>query len=253
MKHTKEFHVLACDASMDEVSLSWAICNEILDIEACAQLQYSRGSADKRSDRFVPSVEYLRGILEANYHDLRCICCTVGPGSFTGIRNTLAFVKGLIAVCAENTPIHAVAVRTHDAIAYRYRNARTCDTPLLVVNDARSSRYYTALYSSGTCISKQEQKGLSVCDANPKIYDYSAEEISAMLGDCNSLDCVGNASESMVETLQKCKNTMRLTRLHDTTCTMVQAVHELGLLYYEKNIHEILALSEPLYIRASVS
>lgn len=251
MKHDKEFHVFSCDASTDKVSLSWAICDEKLHIVECAQLQYLRSNTCRHSDRFVPSVEHMREVLGAQYHDLGCICCTIGPGSFTGLRNTLAFVKGLIAVRTE-TPIRAIAVRTHDAIAYRYSNAKTCDIPLLVVNDARSGRYYVALYSPRACGFKHRRDNLHADTVEPVIYDYSVDEIRHLVSDCSALACAGNAAESLVALLQKRNNAMRLEVLSSATCTMAYAVHRIGLNFYEENAHEITQCSQPLYIRSAV-
>ncbi len=252
MKNDTRFHVFSCDASAEQVSLSWAVCDEARRVMEHAELEYLCSRARGRSERFVPSVEYVRTVVGAHYDDLRCICCTVGPGSFTGLRNTLAFVKGLIAARAQASPIRAVAVRTHDAIAYRYRVDVDSASPLLVVNDARSGRYYAALYHALEHTNGDHELDPSVGSVAPPIYDYSVDEVLDLLGGNKRLFCVGNAAENFACVAKERKPALCLEVLRSAPCTMVQAVMALGLQYYDAGKYEISEFSQPLYVRAAL-
>ncbi len=71
-------------------------------------------SAKTHSVRLMGEVE--RALKEANLTAQECdfFACTIGPGSFTGIRIGIATVKGLCLACNKK----AVAVTSLDAIAY---------------------------------------------------------------------------------------------------------------------------------------
>ncbi|RPJ07726.1 MAG: tRNA (adenosine(37)-N6)-threonylcarbamoyltransferase complex dimerization subunit type 1 TsaB [Spirochaetaceae bacterium] len=80
--------------------------------------------------------------LELNPKDLNLVICTIGPGSFTGLRIGLSTAKG-IALAAE-CPV--VGIPTLDLYAASHAHLRGLVIPLL---DARKNRFYTACYSHG--------------------------------------------------------------------------------------------------------
>ena len=238
-------HVLCCDASTDEVSISWTVYDDAEIIVDTAIVSYKLSRTRGRNEFFVPAVEHVRTLVNGTYDALSCICCTTGPGSFTGLRNVFAFVKGLLASHKHHAPLQAVGVRTHDAIAHCYKHALTKEKPLLVLTDARSNRYYGALYH-------HEYKNTNdiALYQSVEIHDYKIDDIIALVKPCASLHCVGNTN--IVPTLASRIPTCTITSLESTSYTIIEAVRALGLFYYHENIHTITTLSEPLYIRAAV-
>ena len=69
------------------------------------------------------------------------IACSVGPGSFTGLRIGAAAAKGL----AFGLDKKIVPVATLDALAYNEHNAKV----VVPIMDARRGQVYTALYVDG--------------------------------------------------------------------------------------------------------
>lgn len=67
---------------------------------------------------------------------------SAGPGSFTGLRIGLAFIKGLAAACpAPVVPVSSLRVR-----AATLAERRSTDRPILVVLDARRAGVYAGLF-----------------------------------------------------------------------------------------------------------
>jgi tRNA threonylcarbamoyladenosine biosynthesis protein TsaB len=81
--------------------------------------------------------------LQAGQLDL--IVCSLGPGSFTGIRIGLAAVKGLaFAARPEGLPLRGVS--TLEGLAWRHR---LLDFPVAVVNASLRRRFHAGLFRGG--------------------------------------------------------------------------------------------------------
>ena len=76
------------------------------------------------------------------YKDLDLLICSKGPGSFTGLRVAMSTIKGISLALA----IPYVSISTLETFAYPLFH---CETPVLVVLDAKKQRYYGALFEKG--------------------------------------------------------------------------------------------------------
>ena len=79
---------------------------------------------------------------ELSVHDIDLFACSIGPGSFTGLRIGAGFIKGLSH--ASSKP--ALGVNTLDALAM---NAAGYEGMICPVIDARREEVYTAGYKNG--------------------------------------------------------------------------------------------------------
>ncbi len=79
--------------------------------------------------------------LKLQVQDLSALAYSIGPGSFTGLRVGLAFVKGL----SFSSGIPIVAVPTLDALASQINLVKTLVVPLI---DAKKDLVYSALYTN---------------------------------------------------------------------------------------------------------
>lgn len=89
------------------------------------------------SNRLAVETERMITTHQVSWDHVSVLGVTVGPGSFTGIRSALSFVKGL--AFARNLPVAAIG--TLEGLAWQAGNGLIC--PLL---DARRSEFYWALY-----------------------------------------------------------------------------------------------------------
>ncbi len=87
----------------------------------------------------VPAMDVLFSVTGKGAEDMDLFACTLGPGSFTGLRVGACTIKGL----ALATGKHVVGVSTLDALAF---NARGHDGDICTVLDARNGKVYAALY-----------------------------------------------------------------------------------------------------------
>jgi tRNA threonylcarbamoyladenosine biosynthesis protein TsaB len=168
--------VLALCASRDE---SWA------------SLCLRRGL--QHSPSLLPLVEQLLAQLGIGAADLDLVVCSVGPGSFTGIRIGLATALGI----SHGRGVPVVGVSTLDAIA---RSWAAHDGDVYPVIDARKGKIYFARFSGGirhgeyhdstpadlaAAIGAAAAKGIKPLLAGP-----DAERIRDMLGEtARTLPC----------------------------------------------------------------
>lgn len=107
--------------------------------EVSATLALRRGL--EHSPSLLPLIERLMGEISLDAAQLDLVVCSVGPGSFTGIRIGLATAKGI--AFAVSKPL--VGVSTLDALALPFSTAPA----VYPVIDARKGRWYTAFYRHG--------------------------------------------------------------------------------------------------------
>lgn len=100
----------------------------------------------KHSETLLPWIKFLIEDSGIKLDDLQLIVCSLGPGSFTGLRIGLATAKGLAA--GSHCPL--IGIPGLDALAFRYRSFKGVVIPL---SDARRKKVYTALYRQGERIS----------------------------------------------------------------------------------------------------
>lgn len=97
----------------------------------------------KHSQTFMPMVHDLMKQASARYEDLDFFACTVGPGSFTGIRIGVGTVQAM--AFAAGKP--AVPVSSLKALAFPLFDRRYTLVAALI--DARNSRAFSAAYFNG--------------------------------------------------------------------------------------------------------
>jgi tRNA threonylcarbamoyladenosine biosynthesis protein TsaB len=126
--------VLAIDTATELLALSAASGEE------WAALCIARGL--QHSPALLPQAEILLAQLGLAAKDLQLIVCSLGPGSFTGIRIGLATAMGF----GHARGIPVVGVSGLDAMALPWGSREGDVFPVI---DARKGRIYTALYRRG--------------------------------------------------------------------------------------------------------
>ena len=129
---------LAMDTATDVLAVA------AVNGEARVCLALRRGL--QHSPALVPLVQRLLDELSLPVGQLEFVACSVGPGSFTGIRIGLATAKGIGFALG----IPVLGVSTLDALAYPFRH-RDGDT--FAVLDARKGNIYAARFRSGARVS----------------------------------------------------------------------------------------------------
>ena len=128
--------ILACDTSNSACSACLYEDGRIL-----AQSLLSLGRT--HSLTFMPLVHDLMKCSGREYKELDAFACTVGPGSFTGIRIGVSAVKAM-AMVAEKP---AVAVSSLAALAFPFFLHKKA--LIVAMTDARNRRVFSAAYYEG--------------------------------------------------------------------------------------------------------
>jgi tRNA threonylcarbamoyladenosine biosynthesis protein TsaB len=150
-------NALALDTATEVLSLS------AQSGDAWASLSVRRGL--QHSPSLLPLAERLLSELGMTAADLQLVVCSLGPGSFTGIRIGLATAMGI----GQGRHIPVVGVSTLDAGA---RAWRAYPGDLFPVIDARKGRIYTARYRDG------ERQG-DYLDVHPADFSRILEDSSS--------------------------------------------------------------------------
>lgn len=124
--------ILALDSSASIGTV--ALCE---DKKLICELTVNTGNT--HSETLLPTVEQVLKLTGTTVDEIDLFACSVGPGSFTGVRIGVATIKGL--AFGRNT--QCVGISTLDSLA---QNISCYDGILCPVMDARRDHVYNALY-----------------------------------------------------------------------------------------------------------
>ncbi len=94
---------------------------------------------NRHGEALAPALDFMMKSAGIAFADVEAYAAGIGPGSFTGLRTGLAFVKGL--VLANPRPFSAVS-----SLAALAMDAAYFDGPVLPVIDARKGEVFTAVF-----------------------------------------------------------------------------------------------------------
>lgn len=122
-----------------------------------------------QSELLLPMAENMLKSLKLSFDDVALLACSVGPGSFTGVRIGAALVKGL--AFGKNIP--CASVSTLDALAV---NLEGLDGIIVPCMDARRAQVYTATYSGkdNTPTKLTEDRAIALTDLAEELKSYDA-------------------------------------------------------------------------------
>lgn len=124
--------ILALDSSAE-------ICTAALCDNDRLVCEITLNTGHTHSQTLLPCIEQLLRLTETSINGIDLLACTVGPGSFTGVRIGVATVKGL----AFENNIPCIGISSLDSLA---RNLSCNNGILCPVMDARREHVYNALY-----------------------------------------------------------------------------------------------------------
>ncbi len=152
--------ILAVDTSA--VCASVAITEEGKILSECS---INTGLTHSRT--LLPMIDSALKNSEINLSDIDLFACSVGPGSFTGIRIGVAAIKGLCF----STEKSCVPVSTLEALAYNL-TGQTCTA--VSVMDARCNQVYCGIFSvDGDTVTRlTEDMALKIEDLGERLKAY---------------------------------------------------------------------------------
>ena len=157
-----------------DTSAVCASCAVLDDGRIRAQNSTNAGLTHSRT--LLPMVDAMLQNSETPLDSIDCFACSVGPGSFTGIRIGIAAIKGL----CDGTDKPALAVSTLEGLAYNLlgQHCLAC-----AVMDARCEQVYTALFRvEGESVTRlTDDDALKIADLGETLRQY--DEPIVFVGD----------------------------------------------------------------------
>lgn len=174
------------------------------------------------SEKLMPLVDKALKSADMSVDNIDCIACTIGPGSFTGVRIAIATVKAL--AYSLNTPIFCMNTLELMARSVEKSNSKY----VLSMLDAKNNRAYYALYTS---------KDFEVIiDCKNKTIEDILEEIKALEIDMKDVLVVSNNKDFLaihfsnveqvsISTEKLCNCVDLEDKQHVTDCMKLDAVY----------------------------
>ena len=105
----------------------------------CLICEFVINNKKTHSQKLMPMIETMLNMSDLSIEDMDAIAVSVGPGSFTGLRISMATAKAISHV--NNIPILAV-----NALESLAGNMDLCDKKIYPILDAQRTQVYTAKY-----------------------------------------------------------------------------------------------------------
>ena len=131
-----------------------------------------------QSELLLPMAEAMLSALKLSFSDIELLACSVGPGSFTGVRIGAALVKGI----AFGRNIPCISVSTLEALA---ENLSGLDGIIVPAMDARRGQLYTAVFecTDGKLQRISEDMAISAAELAKRLEEYSERRDIYVVGD----------------------------------------------------------------------
>ena len=140
-----------------------AICE---DNKLIAEIKVNAGNT--HSETLLPAIEQILTLSGTDIDDVELFACSVGPGSFTGVRIGAATIKGL--AFGKNLPCCEIS-----ALAALAQNLSCFDGILCPVINARRMQVYNALFScrDGVIVRLTPDRAISVEELDAELSQYN--------------------------------------------------------------------------------
>ena len=206
------------------------------------------------SEKLLPLIDEVLKSSNASLNEIDYLACSLGPGSFTGIRIGISTIKAFAKTL--NLPVFCVS--SLDILAYTNTKANY----IISIMDAKNSRIYYCVYK----IKNKEYDNFSIpyleklCDYSNDTIDIAIERISDIFvkenlkeTDCINIigDCAENYKENFITSLNirfNQVNTYETNLSADILVSMLKNYINLGLdSNYKKNYLDL----DAIYVRPS--
>lgn len=161
----KTMLTLAFDSTAKAASVAVADSDKLLAL-------YTIDNGLTQSELLLPMAEDILKSLKLSFSDIKLLACSVGPGSFTGVRIGTALVKGI--AFGKNIP--CASVSTLEALA---ENLSGIEGIIIPAMDARRQQVYTAVfeYACGQMTRHTEDMAISLSELAEKLKEFEGRNI----------------------------------------------------------------------------
>lgn len=196
--------------------------------------EYTINTKKTHSQKLMVMIESMIKESDLNIKDIDAIAICIGPGSFTGLRISMATAKAIAQV--RNLPI--IAIDSLESLAF---NISHCDKTICSILDAQKNQVYTGKYRFENGELKTLEK-IKVIKIDELIKEISSSDQEVIL--------VGEAVSIYIDKLVEIKNINVAS--HFNNVSKASSLCTLAAIKYKNNIdvHDCYTIN-PMYIRKS--
>lgn len=211
--------ILCFDSSHNTCSVSITHGGDVLSFE-------QELSPSMQAERLMVMIESALKTANIHYQDLDYLVTTIGPGSFTGIRISLAVANGIM----HSTGVKGIGVTNFEAAHFRLvQQIRKFDYAFILINAYRNQQYIQ-IFDQHTPISE------------PKLINN--ENIRELINSYQGIKaCAGNGTKEIYNQIKNIEDLMILPRF-----PIIKAMH-IANFAKKKIFNNQINNIEPLYIR----
>lgn len=221
-------YILSLDSTA--IAASVALCN---DERMLALTTIENGNT--HSQTLLPLVESTLAQFDLRPHDMGVLACSVGPGSFTGVRIGTSTIKGL----GFGTDIPCIGVSTLEALAYNLIGFEGIICPVM---NARRNQVYNALFECRNGVLTR------LCDDRPIALTELDDELVAR-GE-SPIYLVGDGYDLSHAQLTKSASLLRETPVV-LRVQNAYSVAQVALRLYREGVRTTDTELSPIYLRLS--
>ncbi len=209
------------------IDTSSSICSTALLEDGVLIDKNELNNGRTHSENLMPLIDGLLKRNKISVKDINLIACSVGPGSFTGIRIGVASIKAI----AEVLKIKVAGVTSLETLAKNVKNSNT----IVSLIDARNNQVYCGIFDE-----KYNKKE-----------DYMADDINEVINNLKKYDritFVGNGAILHKDLLTEKLKNVRFSNYNE------QSAENVGKIGYKKYLENNLCDADsilPIYLRKS--
>ncbi|MCQ2610649.1 MAG: tRNA (adenosine(37)-N6)-threonylcarbamoyltransferase complex dimerization subunit type 1 TsaB [Treponema sp.] len=191
----------------------------------------------KQSEKLLPSIDYVLSQVNLEAKDLEYTVCTIGPGSFTGLRLGLSALKAL--TLSSNAPVYGVSTLDLYANPYKFPG-----TKVLSVIDAKKEKFYAS------CVCNSSGQTVELIPENDWNLNELADAIKNITKDSKEILVCGPDAELFIERAKDlCPDTDFITTVNTPVCA--ENLFTIAEDMMDKKIPALADYDGPVYLRAS--
>lgn len=203
--------------------------------------EFTQNKALTHSEKLMPLIDTMLSNIDENIKNIEAIACSIGPGSFTGIRIGVATANAF--AMAGNIPV--IGIASLEAMAYNFKYT---DYVIVSTMYAQREDYYRGIY----CFENQTLQILKEEDAIS--FEAIAEEIKTLSEDGKKVILLGELNSRLKGISESISKTTIMDNciLADKTLNQICASNLCEIardIMNKEDISKLPRYIEPVYIR----
>ncbi len=203
--------------------------------------EFTQNKALTHSEKLMPLIDTMLGNIDENIKNIEAVACSIGPGSFTGIRIGVATANAF--AMAGNIPV--IGISSLEAMAYNFKYT---DYVIVSTMYAQREDYYRGIYSF-------ENQSIQILKEEDAIsFEDIAEEVKTLSEDGKKVILLGELNSRLKGISESISKTLIMDNciLADKTLNQICASNLCEIardIMNKEDVSNLPRYIEPIYIR----